>query len=45
MKKEKPFDKWTEEEVQIVFGLEKIENLSLLDDWLSSQYVLPTTNK
>ncbi len=41
MKKEKPFDKWTEEEVQIVFGLEKIENLSLLDDWLSSQYVLP----
>jgi hypothetical protein len=41
MKKEKSFDKWTEEEVQIVFGLEKIENLSLLDDWLSSQYVLP----
>lgn len=41
MKKEKPFDKWTEEEVQIVFGLEKIENLPFLNDWLSTQYILP----
>lgn len=41
MKKEKPFDKWTEEEIQIVFGLEKIENPPSLNDWLSTQYILP----
>ncbi len=41
----RPFEQWLFEDVEIAFGLERIENLPALQMWLEVSNLLPLTER